>query len=117
MARSAAKPWKLAPYPTLVGTAMTGALTSPATTEGRAPSMPAATMTTRADRRGSQWVINGTKHWITGGTVSKLHPVFARAHDEDGTELGIGGFLAVRDVTPGLGFGRREPTMGLRGIP
>ena len=33
----------------LVGTAITGASTSPPTTEGRAPSIPAATMTTRAE--------------------------------------------------------------------
>lgn len=77
----------------------------------------ASQMTTRADRRGNQFVLNGTKHWITGGTVSKLHLVFARVFDEDGNEEGIGGFLAIRDETPGLRFGRREPTMGLRAIP
>ena len=77
----------------------------------------ATQMTTRADRRGNTWVLNGTKHWITGGGVSRLHLVFARAFDEDGTELGIGGFLAIRDETPGLVTGEREPTMGLRGIP
>ncbi|MEM7324438.1 MAG: acyl-CoA dehydrogenase family protein, partial [Actinomycetota bacterium] len=33
----------------------------------------ASEMTTRADRRGDTYIINGTKHWITGGTVSKLH--------------------------------------------
>lgn len=74
-------------------------------------------MTTRADRRGDSYVINGTKHWITGGTVSKLHLIFARVFDEHGNEEGIGGFLAIRDETPGLRFGRREPTMGLRSIP
>jgi 3-sulfinopropanoyl-CoA desulfinase len=57
------------------------------------------------------------KHWITGGTVSKLHLIFARVYDEQGNEEGIGGFLAIRDQTPGLSFGRREPTMGLRAIP
>ena len=36
-------------------------------------------MTTRADRRGNRWVLNGRKHWITGGGVSKLHLIFARA--------------------------------------
>ncbi len=77
----------------------------------------ASLMTTRADRRGDRFVLNGMKHWITGGGVSKLHLIFARAYDESGEELGIGGFLAIRDVTPGLSFGRREPTMGLRGIP
>ena len=74
-------------------------------------------MNTRADRRGDGYVLNGTKHWITGGGVSKLHLIFARVFDEQGEEEGIGGFLAVRDETPGLRFGEREPTMGLRGIP
>ncbi len=77
----------------------------------------ATEMTTRADKRGDKWVINGKKHWITGAGVSWLHLIFARAFDEDGTELGIGGFLAMRDETPGLRIGDREPTMGLRGIP
>ena len=77
----------------------------------------ASKMTTRADRQGDKFVLNGMKHWITGGTVSKLHLIFARVYDEEGEELGIGGFLAVRDETPGLKFGAREPTMGLRAIP
>jgi alkylation response protein AidB-like acyl-CoA dehydrogenase len=77
----------------------------------------ASEMTTRADRRGDAYVLNGTKHWITGGGVSRLHLIFARVFDEHGEEEGIGGFLAIRDETPGLRFGRREPTMGLRGIP
>ncbi len=77
----------------------------------------ASEMSTRADRRGDRYIVNGKKHWITGAGVSKLHLVFARVFDEDGSEQGIGGFLAIRDETPGLSFGRREPTMGLRGIP
>ena len=77
----------------------------------------ASQMTTRADRKGDTYVLNGKKHWITGGTVSKLHLIFARVFDEEGSEEGIAGFLAIRDETPGLSFGRREPTMGLRAIP
>jgi alkylation response protein AidB-like acyl-CoA dehydrogenase len=77
----------------------------------------ASLMTTRADRRGDTFVLNGGKHWITGGGVSRLHLVFARVFDEHGDEEGIGGFLAIRDETPGLVIGRREPTMGLRGLP
>ena len=76
----------------------------------------ATEMTTRADKRGDTYVINGKKHWITGGGVSKLHLIFARAFDESGVEQGIGGFLAVAG-TPGLIVGKREPAMGLRGIP
>jgi len=79
----------------------------------------ATEMTTRADRKGDIYVINGKKHWITGGGVSGLHVVFARVF-EDGVEQGIGGFMVVRrgdGDPPGLTIGKREPTMGLRGIP
>lgn len=77
----------------------------------------AGEMTTRADKRGNRYVINGKKHWITGGGVSRLHLIFAKVYDENGVEEGIGGFLAIRDETEGLRIVRREPTMGLRGIP
>ena len=76
----------------------------------------ATEMTTTARRVPGGWVLNGKKHWITGGGVSRLHLVFARMMD-GGNELGIGGFLCIRDETEGLRIGRREPTMGLRGIP
>ena len=80
----------------------------------------ATEMTTRAERRGSRYVLNGKKHWITGGGVSRLHLIFARVF-ENGLEQGIGGFLVLRDPESGspagLVIGKREPTMGLRGIP
>ena len=77
----------------------------------------ATEMTTRADKRGDKYILNGKKHWITGGGVSKLHLIFARVFDGAGEEQGIGGFVAIRDETKGLRIGTREPTMGLRGIP
>ena len=77
----------------------------------------ASGMTTRADRRGNRFVVNGKKHWITGGGVSRLHLIFAKVYDEKGNEEGVGGFLAIRDETQGLKIVKREPTMGLRGIP
>ena len=77
----------------------------------------ATAMSTRADRRGDVYVINGKKHWITGAGVSRLHLIFARVFDEGGKELGFGGFLAVRDEAKGLRVTRREQTMGLRGMP
>ena len=76
----------------------------------------ATDMSTRAEKKGESYVINGTKHWITGGGVSRLHLIFAQVV-EDGEKRGIGGFIAVRDQTPGLIIGKREPAMGLRGIP
>ena len=42
----------------------------------------ATEMTTRAVRRGDEWVVDGVKHWITGGGVSRLHLIFARAIEE-----------------------------------
>jgi alkylation response protein AidB-like acyl-CoA dehydrogenase len=74
-------------------------------------------MTTRADKRGDDYIINGKKHWITGAGVSRLYLIFARVFDERGEDMGIGGFLAVRDEVKGLRFPKREPTMGLRGMP
>jgi len=76
----------------------------------------AMAMTTRADKRGDTYVINGKKHWITGAGVSKLHLIFARVFGESGENLGIGGFIAVRDDKT-LRLTKREQTMGLRGMP
>jgi 3-sulfinopropanoyl-CoA desulfinase len=76
----------------------------------------ATEMTTTAVRKRNGYVLNGTKHWITGGGVSKLYLVFARVIDK-GVDQGIGGFIAVRGETRGLRIGDREPAMGLRGIP
>jgi alkylation response protein AidB-like acyl-CoA dehydrogenase len=82
----------------------------------------ASEMTTSAVKRGGGYVLNGTKHWITGGGVSRLHLIFARVFDEAGQEQGIGGFIFLRDdpksaEAKGFRIGRREPAMGLRGIP
>jgi len=79
----------------------------------------ATEMTTTATRRGDTWVIEGAKTWITGGGVSRLHLIFARAV-EDGEFKGIGGFLVVRDGEgdpPGLIVKRRIPSLGLCGMP
>ena len=76
----------------------------------------ATEMSTVAVRQGDRYVLNGTKYWITGGGVSKLHLIFARVM-EKGVDQGIGGFIAIRDESKGLRIGEREPAMGLRGIP
>ena len=75
----------------------------------------ATDMQTTAVRDGDDWVLNGVKHWITGGGVSKLHLIFARVI-EGGEEKGIGGFIAFLGED-GLIIADREPAMGLRGIP
>lgn len=75
----------------------------------------ATDMTTTATRDGDHYVLNGVKHWITGGGVSRLHLIFARVI-ENGEDEGIGGFIAYLGED-GLEIGAREPAMGLRGIP
>jgi alkylation response protein AidB-like acyl-CoA dehydrogenase len=79
----------------------------------------ATEMTTTAVRRGDTWVIDGSKTWITGGGISRLHLIFARAI-EDGEFKGIGGFIAVRNGEgnpAGLVVKRRIPSLGLCGMP
>lgn len=73
-------------------------------------------MTTTAVRKGDRYILNGKKHWITGGGVSKLHLIFAKVI-EDGEMVGIGGFIVVRGESDRLVIGSREPAMGVRGIP
>ncbi|SDX72849.1 butyryl-CoA dehydrogenase [Ruegeria halocynthiae] len=82
----------------------------------------ATDMKTTAQRQGDIYVLNGHKHWITGGGVSKLHLVFAHVIDEAGEELGIGGFIVFVDPTSGdlpCGFEviGREKTLGICGMP
>jgi len=76
----------------------------------------ATEMATTAVKTGGSYVLNGTKHWITGGGVSRMHLIFARLI-EAGADRGIVGFLAFRGKDKGLVVGRREYAMGLRGIP
>ena len=82
----------------------------------------AGEMTTTARRVPGGYRLTGTKHWITGGGISRLHLVFARVESETGAMEGIGGFIVVadpaHDVFPkGFRVVRRERTMGLCGMP
>ena len=72
-------------------------------------------LATTAEKKGDRYVVNGTKHWITGGGISVTNLIFAR-FIEDGQDLGIGGIL-VDKGTQGFTFGTVEKAMGLRGIP
>ncbi|MBK0329010.1 acyl-CoA dehydrogenase family protein [Rhodobacteraceae bacterium F11138] len=76
----------------------------------------ATEMTTTAEKVDGGYKLNGEKHWITGGGVSKVHLIFARVI-ENGDFQGIGGFIAIRGEDEGLVTGKREPAMGLRAIP
>ena len=58
-----------------------------------------AGMATRARRDGTDWILNGTKRWITNGNVADLAIVWARS------EQGIRGFLVEKDTK---GFEARQ---------
>jgi hypothetical protein len=72
----------------------------------------AAALSTRAERRGDRWVLDGAKQWITSGDRAGVLVVWARTDASPGTS-GITAFL-VEGGTPGLGVGRHEDKMGLR---
>jgi alkylation response protein AidB-like acyl-CoA dehydrogenase len=74
----------------------------------------AAALTTRAVREGDEYVITGTKAWITHGGVADYYTVMARTSD-DGAR-GITAFLIDAD-TPGLSAAPPERKMGLWGSP
>src|SRR3984957_19570992 len=67
MPSSAVSPLKDAPYPMLVGTAITGTPTRPPTTLGNAPSIPAQTITTPSFVRASRLA---SRRWIPATPTS-----------------------------------------------
>ncbi|MFC1976854.1 acyl-CoA dehydrogenase family protein [Chloroflexota bacterium] len=75
----------------------------------------ATDMKTTAVLEKDNYIVNGVKHWITGGGISFTNLVFARIF-QNGEDRGIGGVL-VDKGTPGFRFGKVEDAMGLRGIP
>ncbi len=71
----------------------------------------AAALTTSAVRDGDQWVLNGTKFFITTGSDAGVYVVFART-DVSHKTRGITAFVIERE-TPGLSVGKHEDKMGL----
>ena len=69
----------------------------------------AAALATTGTLDGEDYVLDGTKIWVSNGATAGLFLVFAK------TEEGITAFL-VEASTPGLQVGYREKTLGLRGV-
>jgi butyryl-CoA dehydrogenase len=72
-------------------------------------------LSTRAEVRGEEVVINGTKRWCSGGGHADGYVVYCRMSDAPGAS-GIGA-VYVENGTPGLTFGLPEKLLGFRGIP
>jgi alkylation response protein AidB-like acyl-CoA dehydrogenase len=73
----------------------------------------AAAMRSEARRDGDEYVIDGSKRFITNAGVAGLYVCFAKT-DPDAGHRGISAF-AVEAGTPGLEIGRIEPKMGIKG--
>jgi alkylation response protein AidB-like acyl-CoA dehydrogenase len=74
----------------------------------------AASLRTRAVRDGDDWVINGTKSWITHGGIADFYTVMARTGGQG--SRGITAFLVPGDAE-GLSAAAPEKKMGLKGSP
>ncbi|MEU0969707.1 acyl-CoA dehydrogenase family protein [Streptomyces sp. NPDC005917] len=74
----------------------------------------AASLRTKAVRDGDDWVINGTKAWITHGGIADFYTVMARTGEEG--SHGITAFLVSGDAE-GLSGGVPEKKMGMKGSP
>jgi alkylation response protein AidB-like acyl-CoA dehydrogenase len=73
----------------------------------------AAHITTSAELRGDEWVINGQKMWITNGSFADVTIVHAITDKSKGARGGITAFIVEKE-TPGFKVGKVEDKMGLK---
>lgn len=71
-------------------------------------------VSTTSKKDGDDYIINGTKCFITAGNLAKYHIVVCKADDAAG-EKGFNGFIVDAD-TAGVGIGKLENKMGIRGL-
>jgi alkylation response protein AidB-like acyl-CoA dehydrogenase len=91
-----------------------GAMASYALSEREAGS-DAASMRTRAKADGDDWILNGTKCWITNGGKSTWYTVMAVTDPDKGAN-GISAFMVHKD-DEGFSVGPKEKKMGIKGSP
>ena len=70
-------------------------------------------MTTRADKRGDRFVLNGAKMWITNGPVADVLIVYAKTDPQAGAR-GVTAFIVEKDF-PGFKTGQKLDKLGMRG--
>src|SRR5436305_759550 len=73
-------------------------------------------MLTRAVQDGEDWIIDGTKNWITNLGVADFYVVFAVTDAQAGHSRGITAFVVEAD-RPGFSVGKLEHKLGIRGSP
>lgn len=72
----------------------------------------AGAVATRAVLDGDEYVINGTKQWITNGGEAEIYTIFC-VTDPDRGARGVSTIIVEKD-TPGFTFGKKEDKMGIR---
>ena len=75
----------------------------------------AAAMKTKAVKSGENWILSGSKKWISNAGVSEFYTVLASTDPTKGAR-GISAFI-VEKSDPGVSFGAHEKKMGFRGSP
>jgi isovaleryl-CoA dehydrogenase len=72
-------------------------------------------MTTRAERKGDRYLINGSKNWITNGSEADVLVVYAKTTPSAGAR-GVTAFLIEKGMA-GFRPGRKLDKLGMRGSP
>jgi butyryl-CoA dehydrogenase len=65
---------------------------------------------------GDEWILNGSKIFITNGEEAETYIIFARTDKEAKKHHGISAFI-VEKGSPGFSFGKKEKKMGIRSSP
>jgi alkylation response protein AidB-like acyl-CoA dehydrogenase len=78
----------------------------------------ASSLTTQAVRDGDDWILTGTKSWVTQGTHAGVILVMARTDTPDARKggKGISTFIITPDL-PGFNVGKKEDKLGMRASP
>ncbi|MCP4242089.1 MAG: acyl-CoA dehydrogenase, partial [bacterium] len=74
----------------------------------------AAALIATADQDGDEWVLNGTKLFVTTGEQAGLFVIYVRTDQNASNAKGITAFLVPKD-TPGFKVGKAEKKTGIRG--
>src|SRR3954464_4369152 len=75
----------------------------------------AGALRTTAVRDGDEWVINGTKNWISNASIADFYVVFARTSVDDGRSR-MSAFVVEKD-RPGFSVPKPEHKLGIKGSP
>ena len=75
----------------------------------------AASISTKAVRRGDRYILNGVKLWVSNGSQASVITLFATV-DRGRRKQGVTAFL-VEPTFPGIALGKLERKMGIRGSP